>query len=301
MSQTPNATAPKKQPSTILNFALGGISGSTATLFIQPIDMIKVRIQLLSELGHKNLNPFKVGKEIMQKDGLFSLYRGLDSAIVRQLFYGTTRLGLFYSFLDHFKTQNKGSDPTIVQKSISSFFAGGIAALVANPADLILVRMQADGTLPVEQRRNYKNVFDGFSKIVKTEGVANLWRGAFPSIQRACIINLALLAPFEEFKQRLKNVISNVQTRTIVSSLMASLIGSVASLPMDNAKTKLQKMKPDANGQLPYKGIVDCLSKTIVNEGVSKLWVGLPTYYVRIGPHVIITLVLNDYLRSKFI
>jgi len=263
--------------------------------------MIKVRIQLLSELGHKNLNPFKVGKEIVQKDGLLSLYKGLDSAIVRQLFYGTTRLGLFYSFLDHFKKQNKGVDPTIVQKSISSFFAGGIAAFVANPADLILVRMQADGTLPVEQRRNYKNVFDGFSKIIATEGVLNLWRGAFPAIQRACIINLALLAPFEEFKERLRNVITNVQVRTMVSSLMASLIGSVASLPLDNAKTKLQKMKPDAAGQLPYKGISDCLGKTIRNEGVTKLWVGLPTYYVRIGPHVIITLVLNDYLRRNFI
>jgi len=300
MSQNQAATAHKKT-STVLNFALGGISGSTATLAIQPIDMIKVRIQLLSELGHKNLNPFNVGKDIIRKDGFISLYKGLDSAIVRQLFYGTTRLGLFYSFLDHFKTQNNGGDPTIVQKSISSFFAGGIAAMVANPADLILVRMQADGTLPPEQRRNYKNVFDGFGKIIKDEGVLRLWRGAFPSVQRACIINLALLAPFEEFKQRLRNVISNVQTRTIVSSLLASLIGSVASLPLDNAKTKLQKMKPDANGQLPYKGIADCMGKTIKNEGVSKLWVGLPTYYVRIGPHVIITLVLNDYLRSKLI
>ncbi len=290
-----------KQPSTVLNFALGGISGSTATLFVQPIDMIKVRIQLLSEQGVKNLNPLKIGKEMVAKDGFLYLYKGLDSAIVRQLFYGTTRLGLFYSFLDHFKKQNKGGDPNLFQKSISSFFAGGIAAVVANPADLILVRMQADGTLPPEQRRNYKNVFDGFGKIVKNEGVANLWRGAFPSVQRACIINLALLAPFEEFKQRLKNVITNVQVRTIVSSMMASLIGSIASLPFDNAKTKLQKMKPDSNGQLPYKGIVDCMKKTIVNEGVSKLWVGLPTYYVRIGPHVIITLVLNDYLRSKLI
>jgi solute carrier family 25 oxoglutarate transporter 11 len=79
------------------------------------------------------------------------------------------------------------------------------------------------------------------------------------------------------------------------------LIGSFASLPLDNSKTKLQKMKPDSSGNLPYKGIVDCMSKTIANEGLSKLWVGPPTYYVRIGPHVIITLVLNDYLRSKFL
>jgi len=293
----------KKQTTggTILNFLLGGISGSTATLAIQPIDMVKVRIQLLSEQGMKNLSPITIAKDIISKDGFWSLYRGLDSAIVRQLFYGTTRLGLFYSFLDYYKHKNNGKEVTLAQKSISSFCAGGIAAMIANPADLILIRMQADGTLPLEQRRNYKNVFDGFRRIKNEEGILRLWRGVFPTIQRACIINLALLAPFEEFKDRLKNTIKDTSTRTIVSSLLASLIGSFASLPLDNSKTKMQKMKPDASGNLPYKGILDCMRKTIASEGVSKLWVGLPTYYVRIGPHVIITLVMNDYLRSIFL
>ena len=288
-------------PNMLLNFALGGISGSFATLCIQPLDMIKVRIQLLSELGHKNLSPIKIGKDIVKEHGFGYLYKGLDAAIVRQLFYGTTRLGLFYSFLDHFKRKNNGKEVTLGQKSISSFTAGGIAAFVANPVDLVLVRMQADGTLPVEQRRNYKNVFDGVARIVKEEGASKLLTGVSPAITRACIINLALLAPFEEFKHRLKNTITNTHTRTIVSSLLASFIGSLTSLPFDNAKTKLQKMKPDHNGVLPYKGIVDVIMKTIQNEGVYKLWVGLPTYYIRIGPHVIITLVMNDLLRGIFL
>ena len=155
MSKQTNHAAPKQ--SMALNFALGGLSGSTATLCIQPLDMIKVRIQLLSEQGRKNLGFLSVGKEIVKDNGFLYLYRGLDSAIVRQLFYGTTRLGLFYTFLDYWKKKNP-PDATLFQKSISSFFAGGIAAFISNPADLILVRMQADGTLPVEQRRNYKNV-----------------------------------------------------------------------------------------------------------------------------------------------
>ena len=137
-------------------------------------------------------------------------------------------------------------------------------------------------------------------RVVREEGFTKLWRGCTPTIARACTINLALLAPFEEFKHRLKNTIANVHARTIVSSLMASFIGSAASLPLDNAKTKLQKMKA-VNGVLPYSGIVECMLKTIKNEGTSKLWVGLPTYYIRIGPHVIITLFMNDYLRSVFI
>jgi solute carrier family 25 (mitochondrial oxoglutarate transporter), member 11 len=295
-----STTAPKQAPQNMaLNFALGGMSGCTATLFIQPLDMVKVRIQLLSEMGRKNVGFLSVGKELIAENGFKYLYKGLDTAIVRQIFYGTTRLGLFYSFLDHFKKKNHG-EPTIFQKSISSICAGGIAAFVSNPADLILVRMQADGTLPVDQRRNYKNVFEGVARVTKEEGFTKLWRGCLPTVARACIINLALLAPFEEFKHRLKNVIPHTHTRTIVSSLMASFIGSFASLPFDNAKTKLQKMKA-VDGVLPYNGIVDCVMKTVKNEGARKLWVGFPTYYIRIGPHVIITLAMNDFLRSIFI
>lgn len=294
---TSSKPAPKQ--SMALNFILGGTSGCFATLCIQPLDMIKVRIQLLSEMGKKNLGLVSVAKDIYKTNGLLYMYKGLDSALVRQVFYGTARLGLFYSLLDFWKKRNP--EPTIFQKSISSIFAGGIAAFIANPADLILIRMQSDGTLPPEQRRNYKNVFEGLSRITKEEGFTKLWRGCTPTVVRAMIMNLALLAPFEEFKLRLKNTIKDTQTRTFVSSMIASFIGCAASLPFDNSKTKLQKMKPDANGQMPYKGIVDCMNKTMGKEGISKLWVGFPTYYVRIGPHVIITLVLNDYLRSVFI
>lgn len=49
-------------------------------------------------------------------------------------------------------------------------------------------------------------------------------------------------------------------------------------------------MKPDANGVLPYKGLIDCFAKSIKNEGVFGLWVGLPTFMSRVSPHAVITL-----------
>jgi len=57
-------------------------------------------------------------------------------------------------------------------------------------------------------------------------------------------------------------------------------------------------MKKDANGKFPYKNIFDAMSKTIVKEGLTKLWVGFPTFYVRIAPHVCITLVTQDFLTD---
>ena len=57
-------------------------------------------------------------------------------------------------------------------------------------------------------------------------------------------------------------------------------------------------MKPDANGLLPYKNIFDCMGQTVKREGVSGLWVGYPTFYFRIAPHVMITLIMNDLLND---
>jgi len=35
------------------------------------------------------------------------------------------------------------------------------------------------------------------------------------------------------------------------------------SLPFDNLKTKLQKMKAGPDGKYPYSGVPDCILKTV--------------------------------------
>lgn len=45
----------------------------------------------------------------------------------------------------------------------------------------------------------------------------------------------------------------------LLASTMAGTAAAVLSLPFDNAKTKLQAQKPDKDGKLPYKNIVDAL------------------------------------------
>ena len=91
------------------------------------------------------------------------------------------------------------------QKAYCGAFAGFIGSLFGNPPDLALVRMQADNQLPVNERRNYKNVFDAFARITKEEGILGLWRGATPTIIRAVVLNLAMLASYDEVKEKLLN------------------------------------------------------------------------------------------------
>jgi len=229
-----------------------------------------------------------------------TFYKGLDSALLRQLLYTSTRLGLFYTIKDYI-VKKTGKEPTMLANTIASLSAGAIGSLVGNPADLALVRMQSDNNLPINERRNYKNVVDALLRTVKEEGIFTLWRGSTPTIVRAMAMNFSLLVPFEEAKKFLTPFISNTRTRAIVASMISGLCATVLSLPFDNIKTKLQKMKKGPDGNFPYKGVTDCILKTSRQEGITRLWVGINTYYVRVAPHAIISLVTNEFLRNFFI
>ncbi|KAL4438114.1 hypothetical protein ABPG74_016893 [Tetrahymena malaccensis] len=293
----------KHQPgilSTLQPFLIGGVSGMFATLCIQPIDTVKVRIQILSEdagrTGQKvSVNPITVAKQTIASDGVAGLYRGLDSAIMRQALYATVRLGLFRTISDKIKEAKK-RNLTILEKAGASLTAGFFGSIIGNPADLALVRFQADTLLPKDQRRNYKHVFDALFRIVKEEGFFALWKGCTPTVYRALVINLGMLSTFDEVKERLNaytNTVDTLQTRVIASGC-SGIIASLMSLPVDNAKTKIQRMKPDENGKLPYSGFVDCMRKSAQREGILGLWVGLPTFITRVAPHIILTLLAQD-------
>lgn len=67
--------------------------------------MVKVRIQILAgENPGKKFSPFSVAQEIWAKEGgLKGFYRGIDSALMRQAVYTTSRFGLFLNLSDYFK------------------------------------------------------------------------------------------------------------------------------------------------------------------------------------------------------
>ena len=70
------------------------MAGITATTCIQPMDMIKVRKQLEGEAG-RNTSFVELVKRIKAENGVRGFYRGLDSAIMRQVTYAPFRVGAF--------------------------------------------------------------------------------------------------------------------------------------------------------------------------------------------------------------
>lgn len=264
-----------------------------ATCIIQPIDMVKVRIQL----GVKG-SPIHVASEIIKNEGVMTLYKGLSAGLLRQATYTTARMGLFNKISEFAKEANNGQPLPLWQKALCGLSAGGMGALVGTPADLSLIRMQADSTLPAEQRRNYKGVGDALIRIVREEGIAGLFRGAAPTIVRAMGLNMGMLASNDQAKEMLEGAgfAKGGAVAVLGGASIAGFFASACSLPFDFVKTRMQKMTPNPDGTMPYKGPIDCAMKTLTKEGPLTFYTGFGTYCIRIAPHVVFTLVFMDLL-----
>jgi solute carrier family 25 oxoglutarate transporter 11 len=309
MASTPNKplgkakvpAKPKTLWQTVEPFVLGGSSGMLATCVIQPMDMIKVRIQLAGE-GQKGAgaSPFKIGREIIAKEGFGYLYKGLGAGLLRQATYTTARLGIFRTMMD---TIEKERPSTFAEKAIGGLVAGGLGSIVGTPADLALIRMQADATLPEAQRRHYTGVFNALARITREEGPAGLFKGCTPVVVRAMALNLGMLASHDQAQAEFKKYTDNYWLQNIGAKGISGFFASAFSLPFDFVKTRIQKQKPDANGVLPYKSSLDCAAKVLRTEGPLAFYRGFGTYCMRIAPHVILTLFALDgmkYTIDKF-
>jgi solute carrier family 25 (mitochondrial oxoglutarate transporter), member 11 len=266
-------------------FVIGGISGMAATICVQPLDMVKVRMQLTTSdrlAGQGSVSAINVLRGIVRSGRAIDLYNGLSAALARQLVYGTTRLGLFATFEQILRRRAEiGQHPySFTQRALASVSAGGIAAVAGNPTEVALIRMQSDGMHPMNRRQKYKSVVDALIRIVRTEGVPALWSGCSPTVVRAMSTNFGQLACFSESKHQLK-IRTNLSDwlQTLLASANGGFCAALFSMPFDTVKSRLQSR------QARYRGMAHCFSSILKEEGALRFYRGFPMYCARLGPH----------------
>eukprot|EP00516_Mucochytrium_quahogii_P000202 CAMPEP_0203760022 /NCGR_PEP_ID=MMETSP0098-20131031/13411_1 /ASSEMBLY_ACC=CAM_ASM_000208 /TAXON_ID=96639 /ORGANISM=" , Strain NY0313808BC1" /LENGTH=306 /DNA_ID=CAMNT_0050653437 /DNA_START=108 /DNA_END=1028 /DNA_ORIENTATION=- len=277
-------------PPMYLKFAFGTASALSATFFTHPIDVVKYTMQL--ESG----NLFQTSKSIFGRSGSSGFYKGLSASMMRQASYGTTRLGIYTTLLERYKNED-GTPPPLYKKLLFSMTAGGVGGFVGNPFDLALVRMAADPGLPVDQRRNYKGVFDAVARITRTEGFTSLWIGCGPTVSRCVVLNMAQLTSYSQAKEELLKTsyfVDNIWCH-LTSSMISGFVATAASTPFDVAKTRIQY---DHSGK--YKGMADCLFKTFRTEGPLSLWSGFSAAYLRLAPQTVLIFIFLEQLNKGY-
>jgi len=164
------------------------------------------------------------------------------------------------------------------------FIAGGVAAAVSKtavaPIERVKLLLQVQhASKQITEAQRYKGIVDCFVRIPKEQGFGAFWRGNLANVIRYFPTQALNFA----FKDKYKQVfLGGVDKRTqfwryFAGNLASGGAAGATSLcfvyPLDFARTRLGA-DVGKDGARQYKGLVDCLSKTVKSDGAIGLYRG---------------------------
>ncbi|KAG0472422.1 hypothetical protein HPP92_016968 [Vanilla planifolia] len=163
-------------------------------------------------------------------------------------------------------------------KEYAAGFAAGIATvIIGHPFDTIKVKLQAHNTKT--HVKEYRNALHCTSRILSTEGVKGLYRGASSSFVGMAFESSLLFGMYSQTKQFLQGEAQSnkPQLRVIIPS--AAFGGALISMilcPAELVKCRIQVQGKDSavSSYIRYNDPLDCALKTIKNEGVAGMFRG---------------------------
>ena len=251
----------------IKNIICVQLAAGIAETITFPIDYVKTHIQL-------NTTKKSIIKDIKIKN----IYNGLSPSLKRHMTYTTLRINIY----DNIRQYNFSSNE-IINKICVGGISGGVAQLVASPFDLLKIRHMTGDK-------------ETLTNIVKREGLRKLWRGATPNVSRAILVNLGELSTYDLIKHNIKstfNIKEEDMRLHIVSSLFSGLAATVCCTPADVVKSRLMV------NNTKYKGVYDCVRKTIAEEGILGMYRGFVPIYLRLAPWQIIFWTSYEKFRAE--
>ncbi|KAI5961279.1 DIC1 [Candida theae] len=253
---------------------------------------ISVRLQTASAPGQSLLSMLY---RIITKEGFFKIYSGLTASLLRQATYSTTRFGIYEALKGYYVNKSHNQHPGTAVLLPLSMAAGATGGLIGNPADVVNIRMQNDATLPIDQRRNYRNALDGLYKICKNEGMGSLFRGLSPNLVRGVLMTASQVVTYDIAKVFLIDQIRmdpSKKSTHFGASLIAGLVATTVCSPADVVKTRIMNSK--GSGQ----NAISIFKNAVSQEGVGFMFRGWLPAFIRLGPHTIVTFLVLEQLRG---
>jgi solute carrier family 25 (adenine nucleotide translocator) protein 4/5/6/31 len=180
------------------NLASGGMAGACSLLFVYSLDYARTRLANDAKSstkggGERQFNGLlDVYRKTLASDGIAGLYRGFVISCVGIVVYR----GLYFGMFDSLKPFMPAN---LKDNFFATFLLGWgitiVAGLASYPIDTVRRRMM----MTSGEKVKYSGSMDCFAKIVQTEGVPSLFKGAGANILRA-IAGAGALAGYDQLQ-----------------------------------------------------------------------------------------------------
>ncbi|XP_042044526.1 mitochondrial substrate carrier family protein ucpB-like [Salvia splendens] len=273
----------------LYHFGTIGMSVASTTVTTQPLDVLKVRLQM-QLVGQRGLltGMGQISMQVVKSEGLRVLYLGLTPALMRSVLYGGLRLGLYSKYVCELAFESHN----VLMKIASGAFSGAVATALTNPVEVLKVWLQMRGT-------NSRGPIQELQKIASEEGMAALWKGLGPAMTRAAALTASQLATCDESKQMLMKWTSLQEGfyLHLTASTIAGTVSTIMTAPIDMVKTRLMLQRQSQSGG-SYKNGIHCAYQVLQTEGPRGLYKGGFSMFARLGPQTTITFIVCEQLRG---
>jgi solute carrier family 25 protein 38 len=230
--------------------ASGAVSGATVSAVLQPLDVLRTRLQTDATAGKHRSISNTVNGIWREGGGVANLWRGSSATVLRVGMGGAIHffsLQLMREASGTSGTRSGGggrAGPSGSGNTSSAWLRdagmGGasrsIAVLLMCPVTTIKTRMEASGETGA--RYAYRSVPHALSSIARTEGVLSLWRGLLPNLAANAPFSAIHYMCYKQIQVAASPHLPSPTATSFVSGAAASVVATLATQPLDVLRTR---------------------------------------------------------------
>lgn len=284
----------------------GGIAGAMEALCCQPLDTIKVRMQLSRSgraPGTKPRGFLATGALIARRETPLALYKGLGAVLSGIVPKMAVRFASFEAYKEWLADKETG------KTSLGNIFLAGLGAgtteavLVVTPMEVVKIRLQAQQHSladPLEAPR-YRNAGHAVYTIIREEGISTLYRGVSLTALRQATNQGANFTAYQEIKKLAHSYQPELTElpsyQHMIIGLISGAMGPFSNAPIDTIKTRLQKATAEP-GKSAFQRITAIASDMWRQEGVRSFYKGITPRVLRVAPGQAIVFAVYERVRK---
>ncbi|KAM0793012.1 hypothetical protein ACM66B_000504 [Microbotryomycetes sp. NB124-2] len=257
----------------------GIIAGGIEGFVTYPAEYAKTVAQFQSRPGQKRAGPIKILTETIKSQGIKGIYSGAGALVAGNAAKAGVRFLTYDQIKSYLVDENGRLTP---QRSLIAGLGAGVceAIFAVTPSETIKTKLIDDAKRAVPQ---YNGLAHGTLTICRTEGLAGIYRGLFPTIMKQGANSAVRFTSYSTIKQWLQDrsgVTKQLSAaETFGAGAGAGVITVYATMPFDTVKTRMQSL----NAATEYRNSLHCISRVVREEGVLALWGGATPRLARLS------------------
>jgi solute carrier family 25 citrate transporter 1 len=253
----------------IVAMITGSIAGGIEAAVTWPNEVIKTTLQMQTDNKYKGV--IDCARQKINSQGLLSLYRGLTPVVLGSMPKAGIRFGGYSAARN--RLQDADGKMGSLQSIVAGVCAGSLEAIFAvTPMETLKTRL-------IDKNRPFVS---GTVNILKTEGMSGIYQGVAPTIAKQSLNQATRFLVYNNYVEIIRSRTGQQDLSmgyAVLGGMIAGCCSSCINQPVDTIKTRMQ-----ASDASKYSSTMDCIMKTLRQEGPLAFYKGLIPRLGRVVP-----------------